>query len=76
MYTATWPSLKSSPMMQEIRIALKKKAAPGEPTLSKKEANRTWREEILGILSEDQKRQRKAARQKQSKKQPVAQEEE
>jgi hypothetical protein len=68
MYTATWPSLKSSPMMQEIRIALKKKAAPGEPTLSRKEANRTWREEILGILSEDQKRQRKAARQKQSKK--------
>jgi hypothetical protein len=55
-------------MMQEIRIALKKKAAPGEPTLSRKEANRTWREEILGILSEDQKRQRKAARQKQSKK--------
>jgi hypothetical protein len=76
MYTATWPSLKSSPMMQEIRIALKKKAAPGEPTLSKKEANRTWREEILGILSEDQKRQRKAARQKQSKKQLVIQEEE
>ena len=76
MYTATWPSLKSSPMMQEIRIALKKKAAPGEPTLSRKEANRTWREEILGILSEDQKRQRKAARQKQSKKQPVVQDEE
>ncbi len=76
MYTATWPSLKSSPMMQEIRIALKKKAAPGEPTLSRKEANRTWREEILGILSEDQKRQRKATRQKQSKKQPVVQDEE
>ena len=50
MFTATWPSLKSSPMMQEIRIALKKKAAPGEPPLSRKEANRTWREDILGIL--------------------------
>ena len=76
MFTATWPSLKSSPMMQEIRIALKKKAAPGEPTLSRKEANRTWREEILGILSEDQKRQRKASRQKQNKKQSVVQDEE
>ena len=76
MYTATWPSLKSSPMMQEIRIALKKKAGPGEPSLSRKEANRTWREDILGILSEDQKRQRKAARQKQNKKQSSAQEEE
>jgi hypothetical protein len=62
-------------MMQEIRIALKGKAGPGEPTLSKKEANRTWREEILGILSEDQKRHRKAARQKQSSKKPVVQEE-
>ncbi|MFZ9876482.1 MAG: hypothetical protein ACO3EY_05430 [Candidatus Nanopelagicales bacterium] len=75
MYTATWPSVKSSPMMHEIRIALKKKAAPGEPPLSRKEANRTWREDILGILSEDQKRQRKAARQKQSQK-PARQEEE
>ena len=75
MYTATWPSLKSSPMMQEIRIALKKKAGPGEPTLSNKEANRTWREEILGILSEDQKRHRKAARQRQSNKKPITQEE-
>jgi len=63
-------------MMQEIRIALKKKAGPGESTLSNKEANRTWREEILGILSEDQKRHRKAARQKQSNKKPVVQEEE
>ena len=75
MFTATWPSLKSSPMMQEIRIALKKKAAPGEPPLSRKEANRTWREDILGILSDDQKRQRKASRQKQNKKQIVQDEE-
>jgi hypothetical protein len=51
-------------MMAEIREALKKKAEKGQPTLSRKEANRTWREEILGYLSEDQKKQRKAERQK------------
>lgn len=67
MFTATWPSLKSSPMMQEIRIALKKKAEPGQATLSRKEANKTWREEILGILSEDQKKVRKSQRQENSK---------
>jgi hypothetical protein len=58
MNLATWKSIKS-PIMQEIRVALKKKAAKGQPTLSKKEANRTWREEILGILSENQKKERK-----------------
>jgi hypothetical protein len=69
MITATWPSLKSSPMMAEIRIALKKKSEKGQPTFSNKEANRTWREDILGILSDDQKKQRKEKRQQQNKKQ-------
>ena len=64
MITASLPSVKSSPMMAEIREALKKKSAKGEPPISRKEANRTWREDILGILSEDQKNQRKAERQK------------
>jgi hypothetical protein len=68
MITATWTSLKSSPMMSEIRQALKKKAGKGEPSISNKEANRTWREDILGILSEDQKRERKKQRQEKSKK--------
>jgi hypothetical protein len=69
MITATWPSLKSSPMMGEIRVALKKKSEKGQPPISNKEANRTWREDILGILSDDQKKQRKEKRQQQSKKQ-------
>jgi hypothetical protein len=63
MYIAIWPSLKSSPMMAEIREALKKKSKKGEPPISNKEANRTWREDVLGILSEDQKKQRKKMRQ-------------
>lgn len=62
MNLGTWKSIKS-PIMQEIRIALKKKAEKGQPTPSRKEANRTWREEILGILSEDQRRQAKTERQ-------------
>jgi hypothetical protein len=66
MYIAIWPSLKSSPMMAEIRQALKKKSKKGEPPISNKEANRTWREEVLGILSEDQKKQRKKMRQEKS----------
>ena len=66
MYIATWPSLKSSPMMAEIREALKKKSKKGEPPISNKEANRTWREEVLGILSEDQKKQIKKMRQQKS----------
>lgn len=67
MYIATWPSLKSSPMMAEIRQALKKKAGKGEPTISNKEANRTWREDILGILSEDQKKEAKTKKQEKNK---------
>jgi hypothetical protein len=50
-------------MMAEIRQALKKKSEKGQPPISNKEANRTWREDILGILSDDQKRQRKQQRQ-------------
>jgi hypothetical protein len=63
MIIASWPSLKSSPMMAEIREALKKKSVKGQPPISNKEANRTWREDVLEILSEDQKKQNKAARQ-------------
>jgi hypothetical protein len=63
MNLATWKSIKS-PIMQEIRMDLKKKPSQGEPTPSRKEANRTWREEILGFLSEDQKKQKKEERQK------------
>jgi hypothetical protein len=70
MNLATWKSVKS-PIMQEIRVALKGKAEKGQPTLSRKEANRTWREEILGILSEDQKKERKAQRQEKTKKKRV-----
>lgn len=64
MITATWTSLKSSPMMSEIRVALKKKAEKGQPPIPNKEANRTWREDILGILSEDQKRIKREQKQK------------
>lgn len=56
-------------MMGEIRTALKKKSEKGQPPISNKEANRTWREDILGILSDDQKKQRKEKRQQQNKKQ-------
>ena len=66
MNLATWKSIKS-PVMQEIREALKYKGEKGKPTPSKKEANRVWREEILGFLSEDQKKQVKAQRQEKSK---------
>lgn len=66
MITAIWTSTKSSPMMAEIRQALKKKSEKGQPPISNKEANRTWREDILGILSDDQKRARKALRQEKS----------
>ena len=71
MVTATWTSLKSSPMMTEIREALKKKAEKGEPPISNKEANRTWREDILGILSDDQKKQRKQQRQEKNNRSKV-----
>jgi hypothetical protein len=68
MITVTHPSLKSSPMMAEIRIALKKKSEKGQPPISNKEANRTWREDILGILSDDQKKERKQKRQEKNSK--------
>jgi len=67
MNLGVWHSNKSL-IMQEMREQLKKKSKPGEATPPKREANRTWREEILGILSEDQKKQRKAERQQKSKK--------
>ena len=67
MNLGVWHSNKSL-FMQEIREQLKKKAKKGEPTLSRKEANRTWREEILGILSEEQKKEAKSRRQKKNKK--------
>jgi hypothetical protein len=53
-----WPSLNSSPCMSDIRKQLKKKPAPGEPTPSRKEANRTWRECFLGHLPEKDKKAR------------------
>lgn len=68
MYVATWTSLKSSPMMEEIRLALKKKPAKGGPSIPNKEANRTWREDILGIYSEEQKKQDKERRQNKNRK--------
>ena len=52
--------------MREIRESLKKKAAKGEATLSRKEANRSWREDILGILSDDQRLDAKRKRQEAS----------
>jgi hypothetical protein len=67
MNLATWKSVKSL-IMQEMRVALKKKSEKGQPSLSRKEANRTWREDILGILSEDQKKEKKAQRQEKSRK--------
>jgi hypothetical protein len=67
MNLGVWHSNKSL-IMQEMRVNLKKKAEKGQPTPSRREANRTWREEILGILSEDQKKQRKAERQQKTKK--------
>jgi hypothetical protein len=67
MNLAVWHKQKAS-AMEEIRKQLKKHAAPGEPTLSRKEANRTWREEILGVLSEEQRKEIKAKRQQTTKK--------
>jgi hypothetical protein len=66
MNLATWKSIKS-PIMQEIRISLKGKAEKGQPTMSRKESNRTWREDILGFFSEDQKKQIKTERQQRQK---------
>ena len=57
--------------MQEIRINLKKKTEPGKPTPSRKEANRVWREEILGIKSEEQKIAEKAKKQERTKRKKI-----
>jgi|688.fasta_scaffold17993_13 hypothetical protein len=67
MITAIWPNTKSQ-MYSDIRIALKLKPEEGKPTPSKKEAKRTWREDFLGILSEEQKKEQKKLRQVKSKK--------
>jgi hypothetical protein len=55
-------------MMREMREQLKKKAEKGQPSIPRREANRTWREDILGILSDDQKKERKQKRQEKSNK--------
>ena len=57
MITATHVS-KKSPLMSEIRENLLKKAAPGEPTPSRKEARARWREDVLGIFPYVSKKQR------------------
>lgn len=67
MNSGTWISKKSY-VMDQIRLALKKKAEPGQPPLTRKEANRSWREDILGIFSEEQKKQNKIKRQQKSAK--------
>jgi hypothetical protein len=54
--------------MQEIRENLKLKHVPGQPTPSRREANRVWREEILGIRSEDQRKAEKEKKQRKFKK--------
>ena len=54
-------------MMSEIRENLKKKSEKGQPPLTRKEANKTWREDILGILSDSQKQQAKERKQQRSK---------
>ena len=53
--------------MSEIRENLKKKNQKGHPPLTRKEANKTWREDILGILSDSQKQQAKERKQQRSK---------
>jgi hypothetical protein len=68
MITATWTSVKSSPMMREMREQLKKRAEKGQPSIPNREANRTWREDILGILSDTQKKERKQKRQEKGNK--------
>lgn len=70
MFNTTWKSIKS-PIMQEMRIALKKKAEKGQPSIPNKEANKTWREDILDILSEDQKKEAKTKRQEKNKRNKI-----
>jgi hypothetical protein len=62
MIQAIWPA-PDSKMYSEIRVALKLKTETGKPTLSKKEANKSWREDFLGIFSEEQKKEQKKSRQ-------------
>lgn len=62
MIQAIWPA-PDSKMYSEIRVALKLKPEEGKPTPSRKEANRSWREDVLGILSEEQKKEQKKLRQ-------------
>jgi hypothetical protein len=50
-------------MMHEIRENLKLKTEPGTPTPSRKEANKAWREDILGFRSEEQKQADKVKKQ-------------
>lgn len=66
MYISTWTSPKSL-IMSEVRENLKKQNQKGQPPLTRKEANRTWREDILGILSDSQKQQAKERKQQKSK---------
>ncbi len=67
MYISTWTSPKSL-IMSEIRENLKKQNQKGYSPLTRKEANKTWREDILGILSDSQKQQAKERKQQKSKK--------
>jgi hypothetical protein len=53
--------------MQEIRVALKAKPEQGQPTPSRKISNRSWREDILGILNEEQRKKIKELKQKKNK---------
>ena len=55
MNTGCWTSLKSSPITEEIRKALYRKAAPGEK-LAKGQQKQVWRETYLGILTDVQKK--------------------
>ena len=75
MITATWASNKSL-MMQEARVQLKKKPEKGQASIPRREANRTWREDILGILSDNQKKERKQKRQEKSARSKSNQQEE
>ncbi len=56
MNTGVWLSTKSSPIAAEIRKSLELKAGPGEAQLPNKIAKRFWREEMLGILTDSQKK--------------------
>jgi hypothetical protein len=63
-------------MMHEIRENLKLKTEPGKPTPSRKEANKVWREDILGIRSEEQKQADKVKKQERNSRKRVKSSEE